>query len=106
MLDIHTKLLYIAYMNCYVYIITNFDQTTIYVGVTSDLEARLYQHKNKLVAGFSAKYNCCKLVYFEHSTDMISAIAREKQIKRYSRLKKDALINSINPEWNDLSEGW
>ena len=72
-------------------------------GVTNNLERRLYEHKNHLVDGFSSKYNTNKLVYYEVSESIESAIAREKQIKAYRRDKKIALINELNSEWKDLS---
>ena len=78
----------------------------MYTGVTSDLEQRVYEHKNKLVKGFTSRYNINKLVYFEEFGDVNEAISREKQIKAGSRKKKIALIEKHNPEWKDLSEGW
>jgi len=89
----------------YVYIMTNRSRT-LYTGVTSDLERRVYEHKRKLVPGFTAKYRIKQLVYFEVTQDVHAAIAREKQIKGWLRAKKVALIESVNPEWNDLSVGW
>ena len=82
---------------------TNFSKT-LYIGVTNDLVKRVYQHKNKLVEGFTKKYNITKLVYFEETNDINAAIAREKQLKGWLRKKKIALIESMNPEWKDLSE--
>ena len=90
----------------FVYMLTNKHNTTLYTGVTNNLERRLYEHKNKLVSGFSKQYNLYKLVYFENTTDVNSAIAREKQIKGWTREKKNNLVNSINPHWKDLSEEW
>ena len=78
----------------------------LYTGVTNNLERRLYEHKNKLVKGFTEKYNVNKLVYYDSTTDVEAAIAREKQIKGWTRHKKNGLIESINPQWNDLSENW
>ncbi len=89
----------------YVYIMSN-KSRMIYVGVTNDLERRVYEHKNKLVKGFTSRYNLDKLVYFESTDDVTAAIAREKEIKGWVRRKKTALINSENPEWKDLSEEW
>ena len=86
----------------YVYIITNKYNTTLYIGVTNDLIRRIYEHKNKLVYGFSAKYNLNKLIYFEHTNDVESAILREKQLKNYSRAKKEQLISELNPDKIDL----
>ena len=85
------------------YIITNQRHTVLYVGVTNDIHARIYQHKTKEdPKSFAAKYNCHKLVYYEIYFFVEEAIDREKQIKRYSRKKKEALINSMNPDWKDL----
>ena len=81
---------------------TNKNNTVIYTGVTNDLKRRVYEHKEKLIDGFTKKYNVNKLVYFEFTSDINSAIQREKQIKAGSRQKKIDLINSINPEWKDL----
>ena len=89
----------------YVYIMTN-QSKTLYAGITNDLRRRVYEHIHKLVPGFTAKYNITKLVYFETTTDIHSAIAREKQIKGWLRVKKINLIESSNPEWLDLAEGW
>ena len=88
----------------YVYILTNKNNTVLYTGVTNNLERRLYEHKNKLIDGFTKRYNVDKLVYYEVTTDIESAIAREKQIKAGSRKKKLELIDKINPAWNDLSQ--
>ena len=88
----------------YVYILTNTYNKVLYVGITNDINRRLYEHKNKLVPGFTQKYNVDKLVYLEETTDVNSAIKREKEIKSWRREKKDRLINSMNPEWRDLSE--
>ena len=76
----------------------------MYTGITNNLERRMFEHKNKLVDGFTAKYNVNKLVYFDYTPDVTSAIAREKQIKGWTIQKKNDLIQSINPEWRDLSE--
>ncbi len=77
---------------------------TLYVGVTNNLERRVCEHKQERVPGFTAKYKITRLVYFETTTDVGAAIQREKQIKGWLRSKKVALIESVNPEWNDLSE--
>ena len=90
----------------FVYILTNKTHTVLYTGVTSDTARRIYEHKNSLIPGFAAKYRASKLVYYEVSEDIRSAITREKQIKAGSRQKKIALVNSMNPEWRDLSEDW
>jgi len=78
----------------------------MYIGVTSNLESRLYQHKNKIAAGFTQKYNVHKLVYFEHTYDVRVAIEREKEIKKWRREKKIKLVESKNPEWKELSLEW
>ena len=90
----------------YVYILTNAYDTVMYIGVTNNLERRLYEHKNKLIKGFTERYNVHKLVYFETSTDIHAAIEREKQLKGWRREKKNALVETMNPEWRDLSEDW
>lgn len=90
----------------YVYIISNWTGVRIYTGVTSDLEKRLWQHKNKTFDGFSKKYNLNKLVYFETYEDPENAIKREKEIKAWRREKKNNLIETKNPQWTDLSDGW
>ena len=82
---------------------TNKNHTVLYVGITNDIIRRNYEHKNKLVEGFTKKYNINKLVYFEQIGTAPEAIAREKQIKGWLRQKKINLINSINPSWKDLS---
>ena len=86
----------------YVYLLTNKNNTVIYTGVTNDLKRRVYEHKEKLIDGFTKKYNVNKLVYFEATNDVKSAIQREKQIKAGSRKKKIDLINSTNKDWKDL----
>ena len=90
----------------YVYMLTNKHNTVLYTGVTNNLGRRLYEHKNKVVEGFTKKYNIDKLVYFEQTNDINSAIEREKEIKGWRREKKDQLVNSMNPQWKDLSEEW
>ena len=87
----------------YVYLLTNKSNTVLYTGVTNDLQRRIYEHKNKLIDGFTKRYNVDKLVYFEYTTDVNIAIAREKQIKGWTRKKKNDLIEAINPTWEDLS---
>jgi len=88
----------------YVYILTNKRNTVLYTGVTSDLIKRVYEHKAKLVSGFTKKYNVNKLVYYEVFNDIYNAIVREKQIKAGSRQKKIDLINGMNSKWEDLYE--
>ena len=86
----------------YVYIMTN-NYATLYTGVTNNLERRVYEHKHKLVPGFTKKYNLTRLVWYEAGNDIWAAIAREKQIKGWVRARKVALIESMNPDWEDLS---
>ena|SRR5260221_14682646 len=90
----------------FVYILANPHNTVLYTGVTSDLEQRVFEHKTKAFAGFTSKYNCNKLVYFEEFDDIEEAIKREKQVKRYHRKWKEKLIEGKNPKWEDISEGW
>ena len=87
----------------YIYIITNKTNRVLYTGVTNNLKRRVYEHKNKLVKGFTSKYNVSKLVFYDVCEDIESAILREKQIKGWLRKKKIALIESMHPEWRDLS---
>ena len=89
----------------YVYIMTN-KSRTLYTGVTNNLARRVYEHKNKLVPGFTSKYNITQLVHYEETNDVQVALAREKQIKGWLRSKKIVLIESVNPEWKDLSLEW
>jgi putative endonuclease len=89
----------------YVYIATNRSRT-LYVGVTNELKRRMYQHKHKLIPGFTVRYNINQPVYFETTSDVKSAMAREKQIKGWLRAKRVALIETLNPDWNDLSVDW
>ena len=92
-------------MQYYVYILTNANKTVLYTGITNDLIRRVYEHKNHLDKGsFTSKYNVENLVYYEVTTDIDSAIAREKQIKGWNRKRKDKLIETENPNWNDLYE--
>ncbi len=88
--------------NSYIYIMTNFSNSVLYVGVTSNLQKRIYEHKNDLVKGFTQKYHVHKLVYFEQFEDIEQAILREKQLKSGSRQKKIKLIELFNPEYKDL----
>jgi len=87
-----------------VYIMANQNNTTLYTGVTNNLQRRVNEHKQNTIPGFTKKYNLHKLVYFEVTNDVQAAILREKQIKGGSRQKKLDLINAMNPEWRDLSE--
>ena len=86
----------------YVYILTNENHTVLYTGLTNDLERRCYEHKQKKVKGFTKKYNVDILIYFEILDLVDMAIAREKQIKGFSRVKKNALIDKFNPGWKEL----
>lgn len=86
----------------YVYLLTNCNNKVMYVGVTNDLARRVREHKSEAVSGFTKKYNMHKLVYFEETADMQAALAREKEIKKWRREKKDALVIGANPEWRDL----
>ncbi len=88
----------------YIYFVTNKGLNVLYIGVTNDLVRRIYQHKNKVIDGFTKKYNVNLLVYYETYTDVNLAIQREKQIKGWSRKKKNALIRKKNPSWKDLYE--
>ncbi len=93
-------------MNQYfVYILTNKFNEVLYVGVTNDLERRMFEHKNKIINGFTKKYNLRKLVYYEETSDIQSALEREKQLKNWHREWKINLIHAFNPGWNDLSIG-
>ena len=89
----------------YVYIMTN-GSRNLYVGVTNDLVRRVYQHKQKLVDGFTKRYNLTWLAYHEQTSNIESAITREKEIKAWRRSKKNQLIESFNPRWRDLSQDW
>ena len=86
----------------YLYIMTNKRNTVLYTGVTSNLKKRVYEHKTKLIGGFTGKYNINKLIYYEIYDDAYNAISREKQIKNGSRRKKITLINNMNARWKDL----
>lgn len=90
----------------YVYIISNNFRNVLYIGVTRNIERRLYEHKNKLIDGFSKKYNLNVLLFYEITEYALDAIAREKQLKKWNRDKKFALIKSVNPKLRDLSEDW
>ncbi|WP_027728051.1 GIY-YIG nuclease family protein [Treponema sp. C6A8] len=87
----------------YVYILSNYSNSTLYIGVTNNLKRRIYEHKNKVIKGFSEKYNLNKLVYYEEVSDIKAAIQREKNLKRWNRQWKKELIEKINPEYKDLS---
>jgi len=88
----------------YVYILTNKSNKVLYIGVTNNLERRMFEHKNKLVEGFTKKYNLNKLVYYEGTSDIQSALEREKQLKNWHRDWKINLVNNFNPMWKDLTD--
>jgi putative endonuclease len=90
----------------YVYLLTNWNDKVMYVGFTNDLNRRLFEHRNKFVKGFTEKYNVHKLVYYETTSDARSAIAREKEIKKWRREKKNRLVETTNPGWRDLGAAW
>lgn len=89
----------------FIYIMTNRSRS-LYIGVTNDLYRRVYEHKEGLYTGFTQRYRISRLIYYEETTDVVAAISREKQLKGWLRKKKVALIESVNPEWEDLSSGW
>jgi putative endonuclease len=89
----------------FVYIMSNVSKT-LYIGMTNDLERRVWEHKSKTIAGFTTRYNITNLVYFESHSSPSDAIAREKQLKHWNRSKKLDLIESMNPEWCDLGSDW
>ena len=90
--------------NMYVYIMTNSNNTTLYVGVTNDLIRRVYEHKHHLIEGFTSRYNLTKLVYYECFDNEETATLREKYLKKYYRKTKIKLITNFNPLWNDLAD--
>lgn len=91
--------------NYYVYILAS-DSGTLYIGVTNSLERRISEHKQKIVKGFTEKYDCHRLIFYENFSNVNDAIARETQLKKWRREKKETLIKTINPTWKDLSEEW
>lgn len=93
-------------MSYYIYILASKRNWTLYVGVTNDLERRIYEHKNKLIPWFTSKYNVSQLVYFEETNDILVAIEKEKKLKWWSRKNKIELIESVNKEWLDLCKEW
>ena len=93
-------------MSYYIYIMTNSRTTTLYIGMTNDLERRVFEHKKKLFEGFTKRYNLDRLVYFEETDEVHSALAREKQLKGWLRRRKAALVETTNASWQDLSAGW
>ena len=93
-------------MGGFPYILTNEKRSTMYIGVTNNLERRLHEHKNEVLDGFTKTYHVHTLVYVERYEHIEEAIAREKQLKRWSRKKKDILIGRVNPTWKDLEKEW
>ena len=93
-------------MTYYTYILTNWNNKVMYIGMTNNLERRLYEYRHHLADGFTNQYNVNKLVYYESTTDVKAAIAREKQLKGWLRAKKNALVERLNPTWRDLSKDW
>jgi putative endonuclease len=89
--------------NYFVYILTNKNKTVLYIGVTNDLQRRIYEHENSLLPGFTQKYNCHFLVYYEHFRNIDDAISREKELKKWRREKKENLINDFNADWKFLN---
>jgi len=87
----------------YIYILTNKGHSVLYIGVTNNLERRIYEHKQHLIPGFTDRYNVEKLVYFETTEDVKAAIQREKELKGWTRKRKERLIETLNPQWIDLS---
>lgn len=92
--------------NYFVYILSSPNKEVLYIGVTNNLQRRVIEHKRKLIDGFSKKYNCIELVYFEKHNQIENAISKEKQLKKWKREWKENLINSENPRWLDLAEDW
>ena len=90
----------------FVYILSNYTNSTLYVGMTNDIKRRLYEHKSKLIEGFSSKYNTNKLVYYEETSDVKIAIQREKNLKKWNRQWKEELIKKTTPDFKDLSLDW
>ena len=91
----------------YVYLLTNFARSVVYIGVTSDLEGRLYEHREgELASSFTKRYKVYRLVHCEQYSDVQAALAREKQLKGWTRAKKNALIEAENPRWDDLGAAW
>src|SRR5581483_6582 len=88
--------------NFWIYIVTNRNRSVLYIGVTNRLSRRTWEHRQGSKVGFDAKYQCRRLIYYEHYRDIRDAIARESQLKKWSRTKKTSLVNRLNPEWKDL----
>ena len=90
----------------YVYILASKRNGTLYIGVTNNLERRIYEHKNDIVRGFTKKYKIHSLVYYEDTNDIYTALQREKQLKKWNRKWKLELIERVNPDWNDIAKNW
>ncbi len=90
----------------YVYIVISSSRRAMYIGITNNLERRMFEHKNSIFEGFTKDYNVHRLVYFERFSNVNTAIAREKQLKGWRRAKKNALVETTNPSWKDMSDGW
>jgi len=105
-LDVFIGLQFWEMREYYVYMLTNTYHNVLYIGFTNNIRRRVYEHKRKLVYGFTSKYNCTKLVWYEKFTDVNLAITREKQLKTWQRSWKNKLIEKHNPVWNDLAADW
>jgi putative endonuclease len=103
---IFLKLQFGSMKEYFVYLLTNTFHNVLYIGFTNNIRRRIYEHKRKLVYGFTSKYNCTKLLWFEQFKDVNLAIAREKQLKTWERSWKNNLIEKLNPEWRDLAANW
>ncbi len=90
--------------NFFIYMLTNIRRTVLYIGVTNNLQRRMAEHRSGIIDGFTKKYQCNLLVYFENAGEAYSAITREKEMKGWTRVKKNAIVNSMNPNWDDLYE--
>ncbi len=94
-------------MNRYfIYFMISNNRSALYIGVTNNIQRRIFEHKQHAIDGYTKKYNCVNLVYFEETSSIEDAIAREKQLKKWGRNKKNALVESMNPNWVDLSLDW
>jgi len=100
--DLCIKFMNMRDNNYCIYILTNWSNKVLYIGVTNNLQRRLYEHKNKLIDGFTKKYNLNKLVYYECFSNINDAIRREKELKKWRREKKNNLVENMNPDWKDL----
>jgi putative endonuclease len=96
----------VGHKQYWIYLVTNYERTVLYTGITNSLERRIAQHKSGAFQGFTKTYRCDRLVYFEEFSEVDQAIAREKQIKGWTRTRKNELIRHVNPQWNDLAADW